>query len=174
MALAREDPDSHGDMNQNRDRSKPVSDFITTLHIAAHTQESCSSILYRSKDSLPQSHAVTCSTKSHPLELTCDPSTIEQNRPFTKEDISPSGNPGYRIPPFDTFRNAIKLPKRNGHRRSSKHTRSSCRLDGSIKDLPTMITSLQYRHRRWRNLAFVSQQFHEILLEVFNALQLRK
>jgi hypothetical protein len=160
-------------MNQNRDRSKPVSDFITTL--AAHTQESCSSILLRSKDSLPQSHAVTCSTKSHPLEETCDPSTIiEQNRPFTIEDISPFGNPGYRVPPFDTFRNAVELPKRNGQRRCSKHTRSSCRLDGSIKDLPTMITSLQYRHRRWRNLAFVSQQFHEILLEVFNPPQLRK
>ena len=78
----------------------------------------------------------------------------------------------YRIPPFEKFPKAAEFSKRNRHnKRLSKHTRSRCKLDGSISDLSTMIASLQHHHhrRRWRNLAHESQQFHEILSEVRRA-----
>ena len=76
----------------------------------------------------------------------------------------------YRIPPFEFFlSNSFSLEMKSNS--EPKHFRNRFTLDGSsMQDLPTAIISVKQRHRRFRNLAFASQQFQDILTDVFAVL----
>jgi hypothetical protein len=148
-------------------------------------EQACSNIMM---DSVAHFETTTTTkSKSSPIHKPAGPQEQQINEErhlLSPNELSPVQNfEEFRMPPFDCsslalprsskdYRDSCSPPKvRLRKRPAGRHVRSTYTLDGSTEDLHTLMDDLDRpqsrRQRRGRNQALGSQQFQDILLDVF-------
>jgi hypothetical protein len=147
-------------------------------------EQACSNIM---TDSVARFEITTRKSKSSPIHKSAGPQEQqlnEEHHPFSPHELSPVQNfEEFRMPPFDCsnlslprpsedYRDSCSPSKVHGRKRPARrHVRSTYTLDGSAEEVHTLMDDLDRpqsrRQRRGRNQALGSQQFEEILLDVF-------